>query len=72
MTETVDEIDRVLMAADVEFLHGVPVHMNSAGAKAIREALASAGFAIVPVEPTEEMLEAGATAIREQKRRYYL
>jgi hypothetical protein len=37
----------VIMDADVEFLHGVPVHPNKSGAEAIVNSLAEAGYSIV-------------------------
>ncbi len=52
----------VIAAAQVEFLHGVPVSVTDAGATAILAALDAAGYVVVPREPTEAMREAARTA----------
>jgi hypothetical protein len=45
MTKTPKE---AIASADVEFLHGVPVHPNERGAEAIITAIDQAGYAIIP------------------------
>lgn len=45
----------VIAAAQVEFLHGVPVSVTDAGATAILAALDAAGLVVVPREPTDLM-----------------
>ena len=39
---------QAIISADVEFLHGVPVHPTHVGAEAILSSLNEAGYAIVP------------------------
>lgn len=58
MTEVASARD-VIATADVEFLHGVPVHPGLAGADAILAALSEAGYAVVPRAATEAMCRAG-------------
>lgn len=41
----------------------MPIREVMRGSDAILSALRSAGFAVVPVEPTKEMLGAGATSL---------
>lgn len=59
----------VIAAAQVEFLHGVPVSVTDAGAAAILAALDAAGFVIVPREPTPAMVAAAWDTIAPEKKR---
>lgn len=44
----------IIASADVEFLHGVPVHPTLRGADAIIEALAAAGYRIIAPDDDDE------------------
>lgn len=68
MTEVASARD-VIATADVEFLHGVPVHPGLAGADAILAALREAGYAVVPRIPD---LAAAHAAVRALPIRYQM
>lgn len=59
----------VIAAAQVEFLHGVPVSVTDAGATAILAALDAAGLVVVPREPTPAMVAAAWDTIAPEKKR---
>lgn len=66
MTEVASARD-VIATADVEFLHGVPVHPGLAGADAILAALREAGYVVVKTvrrEPEPFVIEDSVRAIQ--------